>query len=975
MTMDSENNKSLYLQTQRSMKMIEKIKSLTFYLLFFISASFAADWTGASIEPETIKNIDGKMFYMITRVEELAWFADQVNAGKTTINAQLANDIKFMEDTTKRSRINWTPIGKDSSVMFNGVFDGAGRTIYGLYCAKAYFAGIFGVTDKDAEIKNIKFKSSSIRVWSEGYAGGIVAVNWGTVKACVNSDSVSSSYSNSGGVVGENNGSVIACINKGPVISSPKGSNYSGGGVVGKNNGSVENCVNEGFVYTFTDHNSSGYFVQYRYSGGIVGRNEGVVTNCVNNGEVSFRSPYSSEYSYLGGITGWNSGSIKECINSGSLSSIFSKTSVDTSNYLYSGGIAGWNNGLINICSNDGSVNSSSLGKGYSGGIVGLNANKGHLKNCRNLGMVSKSVKYSGGIIGSDYSAMMYNSFSAGNSALSGVVFWTVLADRNFCYYDSDVLKKLSTESPNIGLHTEDMQNDRFAWVLNTKNGENVNSSVWSRDSVGYPIFADSLHKPIYKVVFDDEKDSVVRFTNYKGLVPFPKDPEPPIGKLFAGWITKDGFKVNGATVFSKDQVVYADYMDALDIYFSIRFFDSDSTLLDSQYVQYGVIPNISKLPSKPSTAQYSYSFTGWNKEPSTAVANFDYYAVYSEKLRSYTVSFFDYDGSELQTSNYLYGAIPDIPKSPSRSSSIAYDYVFVGWNPAIDSVFGETFYTALYDSAKIKYTVTFMNGDSVFAKLDVPYGESAVSPGDPLRIGYRFVGWDDSLLNITGDRTVNAIFEEIVYYRVVVNFENYKLDTSMVEEGMSFTLPAAPEKVGYSFSGWYNSAGCYLGEEGKIISVTSNIWIVAQFTVNFYEIVFKNGSEILQSGKLAYGEKPIYIGKLPTKAADAQSAYEFVGWSPKISKVVGNAVYSAVFEKSSALVANLPSPAWSVTASGGNFLLHTAPVGKPYALFDLQGKVLAKGRIESSEMTISAPRAGSYIVRIGNHSVRMNAK
>lgn len=297
-------------------------------------------------------------------------------------------------------------------VKFNGIFNGAGRTIYGLYCYQKKFSGIFGVTDKDAEIKNIKSKSSSIRVRSEGYAGGIVAVNWGAVKACVNSDSVVSSSdgaSRLGGIIGENNGSVIACINEGSVISSPKGSDYSGGGVVGKNNGSVENCVNEGFVYTFTDYNSSSYFVQYRYSGGIVGRNEGIVTNCVNNGKVSFRSPYSSEYSYLGGITGWNSGSIKECMNSGSLSSIFSKTSVDTSNYLYSGGIAGWNNGLINICSNDGSVYSSSLGKGYSGGIIGLNANKGHLRNCRNLGMVSKNVKYSGGIIGSDYSAMMYN--------------------------------------------------------------------------------------------------------------------------------------------------------------------------------------------------------------------------------------------------------------------------------------------------------------------------------------------------------------------------------------------------------------------------------------------------------------------------------------------------------------------------------------------------------------------------------------
>ncbi len=75
------------------------------------------------------------------------------------------------------------------------------------------------------------------------------------------------------------------------------------------------------------------------------------------------------------------------------------------------------------------------------------------------------------------------------------------------------------------------------------------------------------------------------------------------------------------------------------------------------------------------------------------------------------------------------------------------------------------------------------------------------------------------------------------------------------------------------------------------------------------------------------------------------------------------------------AVPVTVPSPTWCVTASGRNFQVHAAPVGKSYALFDLQGKVLAKGRVESSEMIIFAPRAGSYIVRVGERSVRVNAR
>ncbi len=66
------------------------------FLLFCLTASlYAADWTGSTSEPKSTKEIDGKTFYVITSAEELAWFAAQVNAGKTTINAQLANDIKW----------------------------------------------------------------------------------------------------------------------------------------------------------------------------------------------------------------------------------------------------------------------------------------------------------------------------------------------------------------------------------------------------------------------------------------------------------------------------------------------------------------------------------------------------------------------------------------------------------------------------------------------------------------------------------------------------------------------------------------------------------------------------------------------------------------------------------------------------------------------------------------------------------------
>lgn len=142
--------------------MIGKIKVLISGLLFLTSFAMAANWMGLSSKPKT-KVIEGKVFYEITSAEELTWFAEQVNDSKVAINAILANDIQFMNDTNKTSSVNWTPIGKDTTVKFNGIFDGDDHTIYGLYCKQEKYAGIFGVTDRGALVKNVSSKASSIK--------------------------------------------------------------------------------------------------------------------------------------------------------------------------------------------------------------------------------------------------------------------------------------------------------------------------------------------------------------------------------------------------------------------------------------------------------------------------------------------------------------------------------------------------------------------------------------------------------------------------------------------------------------------------------------------------------------------------------------------------------------------------------------------------------------------------------------------
>ncbi|SHK54478.1 hypothetical protein [Fibrobacter sp. UWH4] len=115
---------------------------LVLILFFFVTNLLAGEWVSVS-EPENTRKIDGISFYVITKADELAWFAEQVNSGKMTINAILSNDIVFEGGYFRGQLFN----------NYEGVFDGNGYTIWGLYC---YGAGYFIDTLKyNGVVKNI----------------------------------------------------------------------------------------------------------------------------------------------------------------------------------------------------------------------------------------------------------------------------------------------------------------------------------------------------------------------------------------------------------------------------------------------------------------------------------------------------------------------------------------------------------------------------------------------------------------------------------------------------------------------------------------------------------------------------------------------------------------------------------------------------------------------------------------------------
>lgn len=272
----------------------------------------------AATAPSTT-TIDGVTYYQIGTAEELKWFADEVNINDNeNINGILTANID-LSSICSETLGSWKPISG-----YEGIFDGAGYEVTGLYCVGQQYSGLFGMLyATGATVKNL-----TVRGYVSGtkYVGGIAGYLYSTgtkVENCVNYATIDVSVGQGayvGGVVGYVTGSgsgIFNSKNYGSVqakMTSTSGTIYIGG-IVGAttSNTTVDRCANYGNV---TDGSTTTTWVAM---GGILGHTRGKVSNCYNEGTVSQNS--SRNGMGIGGILGETADTptIENCFNNGAV--------------------------------------------------------------------------------------------------------------------------------------------------------------------------------------------------------------------------------------------------------------------------------------------------------------------------------------------------------------------------------------------------------------------------------------------------------------------------------------------------------------------------------------------------------------------------------------------------------------------------------------------------------------------------------
>ena len=179
--------------------------------------------SGASV---TLNDTDGDGFYEIGNVDELFAFSALVNAGNNTINGKLTADIVINENVVDAngrlqggSFREWVPIGRENRA-YEGIFDGQGYTVSGLYFDEhGAYGGFFGNAGASSQILNLGVVNSYIYIYRLG--GGICGASSGLVKNCFNYNTpVKIGYIYAGGLVGHLMGRMENCYTSGKVTSN-----------------------------------------------------------------------------------------------------------------------------------------------------------------------------------------------------------------------------------------------------------------------------------------------------------------------------------------------------------------------------------------------------------------------------------------------------------------------------------------------------------------------------------------------------------------------------------------------------------------------------------------------------------------------------------------------------------------------------------------------------------------------------------
>lgn len=412
-----------------------------------------------------------------------------------------------------------------------------------------------------------------------------------------------------------------------------------------------------------------------------------------------------------------------------------------------------------------------------------------------------------------------------------------------------------------------------FDWALSQTPSEKLyESEAWAKttfaydDTNGLTLCGKAVVPPItYTVTWKNDDGSVLETDTdiaknarpeYNGTTPV-KANTAEYTYTFAGW--SDGANtyatVAEVPAVTRD-VTYTAVFTSVKNKYTVTFLgEGGTTEIQKAELEYGTSITAPADPTKANTAEYTYTFAGWN------------------------------DGTHTYTAAEL---------------------------PAVT---GDATYTAVFTSVKNKYTVTFLdaNGTTKIQETEIEYGVAITAPADPTKDSdseyiYTFDGWyttkegGDKVTDfgtVTGNATYYARFTRAVRppdeYIIKFNMNGHGVQIAdATTSNKTITAPAEPTANGYTFGGWFASSDCTGTAFDFATAFTQNTTLYAKWTVIEYTITFKKGETTVAEVKYTVENLNSFAAPSVPPKTGYNGAWEAYALTDLGDKTV-NAVYTAI--------------------------------------------------------------------------------
>lgn len=256
----------------------------------------------------------------IYTVEDLQKFSGQCHVDTWSAD----KEVHLMAD------LNLDGVELEPISVFNGFFYGESHTISGFtYEGAGYVTGLFRYIGHAGEIRDLRLEAEIRSNDEKECVGGLVGVNYGTIRNCTFAGTVDGKNI-TGGIVGINESTGL--ISDSMVMGRITGY-YATGGVAGKNHGVIMSTINQAGINDDTewveqddemglawlrsvdDTNSNVQIHSGVDTGGIAGCSDGYIGLCTNAGRVGYEH---TGYN-VGGIAGRQAGMVDQCTNNGTV--------------------------------------------------------------------------------------------------------------------------------------------------------------------------------------------------------------------------------------------------------------------------------------------------------------------------------------------------------------------------------------------------------------------------------------------------------------------------------------------------------------------------------------------------------------------------------------------------------------------------------------------------------------------------------